>query len=172
HTFYSGSTERTSFNEAGYTSGYIRGDLQKQSWEYVRIPSRPMLRLPAIDCAGQSPAEIMAALEQSAAAEIDDALVSIELHNLSRDAYLQLDLSAIDQLFASAFHFEKKLYVVTEISSAEGGDTERLGHIGSLRDEFARYLASHADGALPREELEARGVRYLVEAESKETEAS
>jgi DNA repair exonuclease SbcCD nuclease subunit len=170
HAFYSGSTERTSFNETGYTSGYIRGDLENRTWEYVMIPSRPMLRLPAIDCAGKSPAEIMRALEQFATADIQEALVSIELQNLSRDAYLQLDLSAIDQLFAASFHFEKQLHVVSTFASNGRHESERLGHIGSLRDEFARYLAANTDGALPREEIEGLGLRYLMEAESKDSD--
>jgi DNA repair exonuclease SbcCD nuclease subunit len=171
HTFYSGSTERTSFNEAGYTSGYIRGDLAQHTWEYVEIPSRPMLRLKTLDCAGKSPAEIMAALEQYAHDEIRDALVSVELQNLPRDAYLQLDLAAIDQLFSAAFHFEKQLHVITvssaEISSGANAAPE-LGHIGSLRDEFSRYLAANSDGALPREELERLGLHYLAAAEREE----
>jgi DNA repair exonuclease SbcCD nuclease subunit len=172
HAFYSGSTERTSFNETGYTSGYIRGDLERRTWEYVMIPSRPMLRLPPIDCAGKSPDEIISELEQASAAEIREALVSIELRNLSRDAYLRLDLSAIDRLFAPAFHFEKQLHVVTAASTDGALESERLGHIGSLRDEFARYLATSLDGSLPRDELEGLGLRYLIEAESKDADLS
>jgi len=167
HTFYSGSTERTSFNEAGYTSGYIRGDLAARTWEYVKIPSRPMLRLKALDSRGKSPAEIMQELEQQASAEIRDALVSLEIENLSRDAYLQLDLAAIDKLFAVAFHFERQIHVTTNVVS-EKPETPKLGHIGSLRDEFSRYLALQTDISLPREELEDRGLHYLMEAEREE----
>ncbi|MDZ7314180.1 MAG: DNA repair exonuclease [candidate division KSB1 bacterium] len=170
HTFYSGSTERTSFNEAGYTSGYIRGDLERRTWEYVMIPSRPMCRLKPVDCTGKSPAEIMRELEQRAAMEIREALVSIELQNLSRDTYLQLDLAAIDQLFSAAFHFERHLNVVTTVSRERRDEPQALGHIGSLRDEFSRYLAANTDGTLPRAELEALGLRYLMEAESKDAD--
>jgi DNA repair exonuclease SbcCD nuclease subunit len=171
HTFYSGSTERTSFNEAGYASGYVRGDLAQRTWEYVQIPSRPMMRLQPLDCTGKLPAEIMRELERRASAEIRDALVSIELQNLSRDAYLQLDLSAIDQLFAAAFHFERQLNVIAAPSKDRRGDlpfVAAIGSIGSLRDEFSRYLAACSDGALPRAELEKEGCRYLLEAEREE----
>jgi DNA repair exonuclease SbcCD nuclease subunit len=171
HTFYSGSTERTSFNEAGYTSGYIRGDLEQRTWEYVMIPSRPMTRLQPLDCAGKTPVEIMRELEQRANAEIRDALVSIALQNLSRDTYLQLDLSAIDKLFAPAFHFERQLHVITANPKESGGAPQAataIGHIGSLRDEFSRYLFANNDGALPREELEKLGLHYLAEAEREE----
>ncbi|MGH7453761.1 MAG: metallophosphoesterase family protein, partial [bacterium] len=135
HTFYSGSTERTSFNEAGYTSGYIRGDLERRTWEYVAIPSRPMLRLKPLDCSGKSPAEIMGELEQRASAEICEALISIELQNLSRDTYLQLDLSAIDELFAAAFHFERQLNMISTSSKASRDESQaaaEIWHIGSL----------------------------------------
>jgi len=171
HAFYSGSIERTSFNEAGYTSGYIRGDLERRAWEYVMIPSRAMRRLPPLDCANKPPAEIMRELEQRAGPEIRDALVSIELQNLARDTYLQLDLSAIDQLFAAAFHFERHLNVATNNSKASGEASpvaSAIGHIGSLRDEFSRYLAANLNGALSHEELEKTGLRYLMEAEDQE----
>jgi DNA repair exonuclease SbcCD nuclease subunit len=175
HTFYSGSTERTSFNEAGYTSGYIRGDLERRTWEYATIPSRPMLRQKPLDCSGKSPAEIMRELEQRASMEIRDALVSIELQNLLRDTYLQLNLTEVDRLFKAAFHFERQLNVVTTMAHADGHAPQaapELGHIGSLRDEFSRYLAANADGALPREELEGLGLHYLMEAESKDSDSS
>jgi DNA repair exonuclease SbcCD nuclease subunit len=171
HVFYSGSTERTSFNERGYTSGYIRGYLEQRTWEYVMIPSRPMLRLPTVDCAGKPPIQIMRELEQQARPEIRDALVSVELQNLSRDAYLQLDLSAIDQLFAAAFHFERQLHVTTNAGRDHQNESRlvtEIGYIGSLRDEFSRYLAINADGALPATALESLGLRYLMEAESQE----
>ncbi len=169
HTFYSGSTERTSFNEAGYTSGYIRGDLESRRWEYVTISSRPMRRLPALDCSGKSPAEIMRALELRANSEIRDALVSLELQNLNRDTYLQLDLSAVDKLFANAFHFERQLHVIASSSPASSAAPHAaIGHIGSLRDEFSRYLIANVDGALSRDELETAGLRYLMEAEGQE----
>jgi DNA repair exonuclease SbcCD nuclease subunit len=171
HTFYSGSTERTSFNEAGYTSGYIRGDLERRVWEYVNIPSRPMLRLKPLDCSGKSPAEIMRELEQRAGAEIREALVSIELQNLARDTYLQIDLAAIDELFAAAFHFERQLNMVSANLKAgrdESQAASKIGHIGSLRDEFSRYLAANGNGVLPHEELEKEGLRYLSEAERDE----
>jgi DNA repair exonuclease SbcCD nuclease subunit len=175
HTFYSGSTERTSFNEAGYTSGYIRGDLEKRTWEHVTIPSRPMLRLQPLDCAGKSPAEIMRELERRASDGIRDGIVSIELQNLARDVYLQLDLFEIDRLFAAAFHFERQLNVVTTVLQDDRNApraASELGHIGSLRDEFSRYLAANADGALPREELEKLGLHYLMEAESNDADSS
>jgi hypothetical protein len=80
-------------------------------------------------------------------------------------------LAAIDQLFVAAFHFERRLNVITT-GSAENRNGSRaapeLGHIGSLRDEFSRYLAANRDGALPREELEKLGLHYLAEAEREE----
>jgi DNA repair exonuclease SbcCD nuclease subunit len=172
HTFYSGSTERTSFNEAGYTSGYIRGDLERRAWEYVMIPSRPMRRLQPLDCAGKTPQEIMRTLEHHAGAEIHDALISLELQNLARDTYLQLDLGAVDQLFAAAFHFERQLNVITTRANDNRDEPQTataIGHIGSLRDEFSRYLAANAGETLPREELEKEGWRYLMQAEREES---
>ncbi len=169
HTYYSGSTERTSFNEAGYTSGYIVGDLDKKSWQYVEIPARPMVRLRPIECRGKSVAEIIAEAQSRGSDELAGALLTLELRNLTREAYLQLDLAALDAVFAHAFHVDKQFTFAAQAASATPANGEQLG-IGSLREEFSRYLLARNHGALPHQELERLGWQYLAEAETVEGE--
>ncbi len=171
HTFYSGSTERTSFNEAGYASGYICGDLQTREWEYVPIPSRPMLRLPPIDCRNQSVEEVMLALKERSSADLAGAMLTLEFRHLSRDLYLQLDTSALDKIFAQAFYLDKQFVFETEARGEPAGSSAMMMRLGSLREEFARYLLQRSNGALPRAELERLGEEYLAAVESAGLEA-
>ncbi len=168
HTFYSGSTERTSFNEAGYTSGYIVGDLTTREWRYHQIPARPMLRLRPVNAKGKSREEIMAEVAQRSTADLAEAMVSLELQQLSRDLYLQLDFAALDRLFPQVFHFDRQISLETTAVNERSSVTPALG---SLREEFARHLQKHADGSLPIAELERLGAQFLAEAEAQELEA-
>lgn len=172
HTYYSGSTERTSFNEAGYTSGYIRGDLPKREWSYTQIPSRPMRRLQAIDCCNKTLDKLMLELKLRSSEDSHGALLTLEFRGMSRDLYLQLDFPAIDKLFHSALHLEKSFQwdskPDTQEAQAYNGNTTG---IGSLQEEFSRYLTVHSNGAFPREEIEKLAAHYLADAESLESEA-
>jgi DNA repair exonuclease SbcCD nuclease subunit len=169
HTFYSGSTERTSFNEAGYTSGYVAGDLAQRRWQYVEIASRPMVRLRPIECRGKSVAEIIAEAQSRGSDDLAGAMITLELRNIAREAYLQLDLAALDAVFAHAFHLDKQFTFAAPASATTPTNGEQLG-VGSLREEFSRYLLNRSNGVLPREELERLGWRYLAEAETMEGE--
>ena len=170
HTYYSGSTERTSFNETGYTSGYIVGDLSTRGWEYQQIPSRPMLRLKAIDCHKKHAEDIILELEQRQREnDVTGAMISIELNHLTRDLYLQLDLQAIDKIFSHAFHLEKRMTLINNTSEDKKKENSEQLSIGSLRDEFSRYLSSHTNDTIPREDLENLGWKYIAEAESTES---
>lgn len=172
HAFYSGSTERTSFNEAGYPSGYICGDLQARTWEYVRIPSRPMLRLPPVDCRNRSVEEVMLALKERSSADLAGAMVALEFRHLARDLYLQLDASAIDKIFAQVFHLDKQFVFEDETARAAAGQaSSEIMALGSLREEFSRHLLQRSNGTLPREELERLGWEYLAAAETAGLEA-
>lgn len=171
HTFYSGSTERTSFNEAGYSSGYILGDLPARQWAYHQISARPMLRLAPIDCKNKTLDEIMPEIAARGSDELAGAMVTLELQHLSRDLYLQLDLAAIDKLFPQVFHLNKQLVLDGATTNDQNSSAQELHVLGSLREEFSRYLAANTEGALLRAELESLGQKYLAEAETTEAEA-
>lgn len=170
HTFYSGSTERTSFNEAGYTSGYILGDLSTRQWEYHQISARRMLRLAPIDCKNKTLDEIMPEIAARGNGDLTGAMITLELQHLSRELYLQLDLAAIDKLFPQVFHLNKQLVLDGATTTDYNASAQELHVLGSLREEFARYLAANTESALPRAELESLGQKYLAEAEMAEAE--
>ena len=153
---YSGSTERTSFNEIGYTSGYVRVDLKAHRWEYVPIESRPMVRIGPVNCQGMNPEAIYAALQQEAAQTPEGALVRVELENVSREALLGMDPQEIDRLFPHALYVEKAFYPSTE---------HELHHpaasIGSLTVEFAEYVNNLDNFGLDADRFTELGQRFL-----------
>jgi hypothetical protein len=171
HTFYSGSTERTSFNEAGYTSGFILGDLRNREWHYHQIPSRPMLKLAPIDGRGKTVEELMLELEQRSHIELAGAMATLEFRRLPRELYLQLDLPAIDKVFPQVFYLDKQ-FTLDGAARHEGIENLDVhAGFGSLREEFSRYLLARTNGVFPREALERWGWQYLAEAEAAEQEA-
>jgi len=171
HTVYSGSTERTSFNEAGYTSGFVKGDLETRTWEYVPIAARAMLRLPALDCRDKSPEEIMAEVQARSSADLAGAMLTLEFRQLTRDLYLQLDPAAIDKIFAQALHLDKQFTFAAPSATAGNESASESMNLGSLREEFSRYLRQQNQGALPRPELERLGWEYLAATETAEPDA-
>jgi DNA repair exonuclease SbcCD nuclease subunit len=160
HASYSGSTERTSFNEAGYTSGYLLVDLESGEREYRQIPSRPMVKLGPVDCAGSSAAEIYAELENLSTPALNDALVSLALVNIAHDTFLKLDSRAIDEIFSQVFYLEKQFSQIARPGESAAGTA-----IASLPVEFERYIENMPEGEFDRERLKALGVRYLQEDE-------
>lgn len=170
HTFYSGSAERTSFNEAGYTSGYIVGDLAQRRWQYIEIAARPMMRLRPIECRDKTVSEIIAEAQSRSSDDLAGAMVTLELRNIAREVYLQLDLAVLDAVFAHVFYLDKQFTFAAHASAASVAGSEAIG-VGSLREEFSRYLNNRSNGVLAREELELLGWQYLAEAETLEEEA-
>ena len=157
---YSSSTERTSLNEHDSTCGYLVLDLESGDREYHEIETRPMRKLPAIDCSGLLTADIYQQLQTQADESIRDAIVQIQLHNLEQDAFLKLDMRAIDELFQKAFVLEKQVLR----KSKAPGDGRASAQIGSLPVEFSRYIEALDKPELDKERLQKMGAFYLDEA--------
>lgn len=163
HAVYSGSTERTSFNEIGYTSGYVVVDLEQKSWQYHEIESRPMLRLGPIDCSGLAATEIYDRLQEMSPRVPKGALVRLELDVLSRETLLSLDGQEIDRLFQQALYVEKILN-----PALESGLQHTSASIGSLPVEFERYVQELDEFGLDKERFLQIGQRLLQSAEDEE----
>ncbi|MBN1155366.1 exonuclease SbcCD subunit D [candidate division KSB1 bacterium] len=156
HIIYSGSTERTSYNEVGYSSGYVWVDLAKKTHEYRKIPSRSMVKLPAIDCADLTIKEINDSIEELATPDLEQSLVALELKNIRHDTFLRVDWREIDDMFNHVFHLEK---TVTRI----GKDNVELSSttFQSLPVEFERYLDAIELKELDADRLKKLGLDYL-----------
>ncbi len=156
---YSGSTERTSFNETGYSSGYVRVDLAAKKWHYVPIASRPMLALGPLDCTGMGLEQVYAAITALQDDVPEGALVRIELRNVARDCVLGMSTETIDSIFPQALYVEKIIHPETA-----GDITHSSTMIGSLPVEFERFLSEQQGSELDADKLLRLGKDLLDQA--------
>ena len=157
---YSSSTERTSLNEHNSTCGYLTIDLETGERQYHEINVRPMLKPPAVDCGGLATGEIYKRLQTLAAGKINDAVMQIQLVNIEQDAFLKLDMRAIDELFSAAFVLEKQFMRKSEA----GGGVSASAKIESLPLEFERYIQALKSAELQKDRLQQMGTRYLADS--------
>ncbi|MFQ5633396.1 MAG: exonuclease SbcCD subunit D, partial [bacterium] len=163
NAFYSGSTERTSFNEIGYTSGLILVDLVENTRQYIKIPSRPMVAIGPIDCSRQHNEEVYAAIENESDSIPDGCLLRLELVEVARETLLTLDMQRIDALFPKALYVEKILQ-----PSEENDLLRSTTSIGSLPAEFERYIEEQDEITLDKEKFLQLGLTLLDLADQDE----
>ena len=157
HVVYSGSTEHTSFNEAGNTTGYMIVDLEKGESIYHKTSCRPMVKLEAIDCSEFNSAQIYAELEKLTAPELDDALVSLSLLNVQHDTLVKLENREIDNIFSKVFQLKISISQMLTPGKTMGKDL----NMGALPVEFERYIDEIETGELEKDRLKSMGLLYL-----------
>jgi exonuclease SbcD len=155
---YSGSTERTSFNETGNTTGYVLVDLNKDKIEYHEIPSRPMFKLEQVDCLDLNAAQIYDELTKRSTDELKDALVSLSLINIQHQTLVKLDSREIDKIFEQVFYLSKSISQLVHEHDSLSKTTE----MGTVPIEFEKYVDSIKEKELDKTRLKALGLEYLV----------
>ncbi len=157
--YYSGSTERMGFGDAGQDKGIVEVDLDSHSVRLHKLPIRDMLDLDVLDAKGCSSSEILRdARDRISASPIDDKVVRLVVKNVASDAYRSLDMASLRRLGGSALHFEFKLERAEE---GEKGEQTGDPHIGLLADEFGKYVASLDMTDEKKNRLIALGMPYL-----------
>lgn len=158
HVHYCGATERTSLNEWNNETGYLIVDLESGEQEYVPIASRPMVRLPVLDCATFQADEIYERLAELSSKVLEGAVVGLTLTNLHHHTLLALDVRKIDDLFPQAFHLDRQFIEMPP----EGGEASAATAIEALPVEFERYVERLDDPVVDKERLRQLGHRYLA----------
>ena len=156
HTFYCGSTERTSLNEHQSECGFLVVDLEQSTYDFHPLPVRSMCKFSPLDCSGLTSTQIYQNLEKLAGSDIKDAIVQINLIRIEHDAFVKLDMRQIEEMFKSAFVLEKQMSKKQQ-SQTSSGET----HIESLPVEFERYMRQHLPNELDAERLCRLGSEYL-----------
>lgn len=160
NVWYAGSTERCTFRECGEEKGANVVDLARGTVEFVPLPARPMVDLPALACNGLTDDAVAPALfERLAAARIDGAIARLKLTGLRPHVYSTLDMPKVRQATAAALHFALDVELVRDEATPAGQDA-----LGSLADEFEAFLAGKP---IPeqRERVLALGQELLRAAE-------
>jgi DNA repair protein SbcD/Mre11 len=171
NAWYSGSIEYFSFGEASDDKGILSVDLQSRKAKQIEVRPRYMIDYPSIDCSGLSSSEIaselMALFEQE---EIKDRIIRVNLSNVTRAAYRNIDQSKLGRLMAPALYFKMKVeYIDQALRKEEPINT------GMLHEEFAKFLDEEIGrGSVPRaieDDVRSYGmgiIRGAVEAHNTE----
>lgn len=138
NVYYSGSTERLGFGEAGQEKGLVEVELESHKVTFHKIEIRDMVDLRPMDAAGLASSEILQkARALLSSSSVDDKIIRLVISHVSSDAYKSLDLPAIRRLGGSALHFELRVDREEAENGVEAGET----HIGLLADEYKKYVA-------------------------------
>jgi exonuclease SbcD len=164
--YYSGSTERLSFNEKEQEKGLAEIDLKKKKVKFHFLSTRAMTELPSIDATSLTQEKLLEKIEnQISKADIKDKIVRIKILNIPSFLYNNISFKRINELKASAFYFEIRWERLDEKKVLEAAETA----IGKLEQEFSDYLKQMNTENLSREKLLNLGLKYLTE--KKEIEA-
>jgi exonuclease SbcD len=155
---YSGSTERTSFNEAGRAKGAVEVSLPRMSMQFHELETRPMLDLGRVECKGLANSDIVQAVEERLRASAPGGkILRIRLAGLPRSQGDGLDYRRIRAAAEGAVHFELRVEAADDSAGAQAAG----GSIGDLRGEFGEYLARAAVERLDKAELLRLGRGYI-----------
>lgn len=160
NAYYSGSTERFSFREAGDDKGFIEVDMDSRDCQFIPIKTRDMVICDPIDCTGLSVGEIEDALEAIAAKGVEEKIIQVTFNNIHRHQYVELDQRKIKEMTSGAMHV-KWLYNAAADERRRGGTQTA---IGSLTTEFEAFLSKQDINDLDKERLEGMGRQYLLNA--------
>ncbi len=155
--YYSGSTERLSFTDAGQDKGFLVVETSPFSVDFVKLDIRPMIDLPPMDAKGKSASEIMNEIEEMAGPHLKDAIVRLRINNIGKGEHFSLDSKRIKKLFSDTMHFEM------QVSQGEGGSAQvEMISLETMGSDFAEFIRKTSVEGLDKERLIKMGERYLA----------
>ncbi|HSV41834.1 MAG TPA: exonuclease SbcCD subunit D, partial [Methanomassiliicoccales archaeon] len=120
NSYYAGSIERFSFNEAGHRKGFMLVDLEKGKKDFIEIGTRKMLDLPPIDAKGMEPNQLMKDIRKRLESQdLDGAIVRLRVDGVRSSLYRSLDFEAVRSWTDKAVHFEPRFDIVSEEGSVQ-----------------------------------------------------
>ncbi|MHC1569618.1 MAG: metallophosphoesterase family protein [Candidatus Syntropharchaeales archaeon] len=160
NAYYSGSTERLSFTEAGEPKGFLELDLGGDGLvRFKKLRLREMLDLEPVVAGGLTQQEVMYQIkERIREAGVRDKIIRLKVKNIPFSVYNTIEFDEIKRLTSDAVHFEIKWDVVRE----DGGTYSSSISFRSIKDEFERYIQGYdlEDEAL-KATLHDMGLRVL-----------
>ncbi len=162
HIHYCGSTERTGLREHDSNCGYLWVGLEPLKTTFHPIKTRPMFKIPPIDCKDKNTTDIYSRLEQLSTPELKDAIVHVTLADIMDSTFLRLDMQQIDCIFEQTFVLQKSL---SRYAAANSNAVE-YSRIEALHVEFKKYLETIKEPELDKDVVGELGARYLSEKEN------
>lgn len=136
--FFSGSTERMSFNEAGIKKGCIEVDLTDGlKTTFHELKTRPMLEAQSINAGTKDAPTILEEIEQRIKqCRPNNKILRIKIKNIDPATLAVLDVKKIREFAKDATHFEPIFEKVDK-----KGETEVIKtNIGGLNEEFVAFV--------------------------------
>lgn len=162
NAYYSGSTERFSFNEVGHSrKGFIELELEKGKRElkFVELPVRTMLDLPAVNCSELGNTDVTETIIQRIeAAAPAGKILRLRVGSLRLGEYHNIDFGRIRKLTKDAVHYEPIYDFQQEEQLFQGGGSPR---IGKLSEEFSEFLKGYPVEKLDKKRLRKLGLDYI-----------
>ncbi|MGD0951695.1 MAG: exonuclease SbcCD subunit D [Methanotrichaceae archaeon] len=164
NAWYSGSIEYFNFGEAADKKGILFVDLEKREAKQIEVRPRYMIDLPPIDCSGISSSELAEVLfDHCDPEEIRDRIIRVNLKNVQRSAYRNLNHVRLNKLSSIALYFKIKVEYEDEKELVDASvDSMRL------HEEFVKFLEDEASrGGISRgikDEVTAYGSDLLKKA--------
>ncbi len=166
--FYSGSTERFSFNELDQEKGFIEFDLSTKKMEFHKLEIRPMEDLGTIDASKLSADSLMQKLDKIISpSKIDQRIVRLTVKDVNIPAYNALDFNKIRESTASALHFDLRFSKKEEAAEIQVSTSS----INSLVNEFQSYISQIAIDDFEKDRILQLGLDYLESAASAEEDS-
>lgn len=164
NAWYSGSIDYFNFGEASDRKGILQVDLESNKVEQIELKPKYMVDHPSIDCNGLSSIDIaeklLALCDKE---EIKNKIIRINLENVSRPAFKNIDQSKISRLGSSAIYLKIKVKYVDE---KDENDVQLDST--KLDEEFAKFLDKESSqNPLPtaiREEIIIYGTNVMRKA--------
>lgn len=162
NAWYAGSTERSSFKEAGEAKGANLVDLARGDVAFRPLPAREMITLPAVECASLDPRLVVPAIfERLEGADLAGKIVRLAVRGIPAHVLATLDHARLARLAEGALHFQSEFEVARADGAARGSAT-----MGALTDELGAFLAATPVAGLDRERLAREATALLAEAQA------
>jgi len=165
NAFYSGSTERFTFSDAGEQKGFIELELGggKNRNNFISLKNRPMISSDPIDCFGMSLDKVMSEIKKTIRViEPSDKIFRIVLENMPSHIYRGIDFGINREQSSEAVHYEIKANVIKE-GESKSIETSK---INALTNEFELFLKKQ--NIDEKETLLKLGLDYIQKIESRE----
>ena len=138
NAWFSGSSERMSFNEVGQAKGFLEVDLTNETKvNLIQVRTRTMVDMPAIDASGKDSVmlldEIAGIIEKE---KPSGKIIRMTVKNIPQHVMNALDTKKIREVAKDAVHFEPKYEKLNE----EGKLEEVKISSGGIREEFRSFL--------------------------------
>jgi DNA repair exonuclease SbcCD nuclease subunit len=162
NAYYSGSTERFSFNEVAHKcKGFIELELEKGKRElrFIELPTRPMVDLPPVNCSELGDTGVTETIvERIESVEPAGKILRLRVNNLRVGEYHNIDFGRIRKLTRDAVYYEQPNDVQQDELVFQHGASPRIGR---LSEEFSEFLKGYPVEKLDKKRLKKLGLDYI-----------